>query len=349
MCPDPNAPPCVGDGGDHGLLSADPAVNPDWADATAVYVAYCDGGSFSGALASPLIVEGTPLYLRGRAVLDAVFADLVPRLAAAGGASEVLLKGASAGGQALLVHANSLAARLRAAPGSPRVSLLVDAGLFLDTAAMSGTNTMRPFTAGWVALHNATGSLPAACVARPPPGLTPPLCALSQHLLAAVDPALPLFVSQFSADSAQLSWVMGLRCGPETPMSLPPPAPAGANPCTKRKVAYLNGFRARMIEALAPVLRSRSPLHGAWVAECGLHIVSSSDGGWAAVSVQNQTQRETVRAWYARAGGRTRSGSQAAAAADPGAALLWPRVVDGEWGTNPTCKLYANRDPAAAP
>ena len=72
MCPNAAAPPCVGDGGDHGLLSADPAVNPGWADATAVFVAYCDGGSFAGALEAPLIVEGVPVFLRGRAVLAAL-------------------------------------------------------------------------------------------------------------------------------------------------------------------------------------------------------------------------------------------------------------------------------------
>ena len=375
MCPDAAAPPCVGDGGDHGLLSADPAVNPDWADATAVFVAYCDGGSFAGALDAPLVVEGVPVFLRGSAVLTALFADILETMRAGGGASEVLLKGASAGGQALLIHANALAATLRRAAGAPRVSLLIDAGLFLDTPSMDGPNTIRPFTEAWVALHNATGSLPPACTSPRPPaaapaapapaagGLSPQLCALSQTLLAAVDPSLPLFIAQFAADSAQLSWVMGLRCKHGLPMSLPPaaPPPAGStlNACNARKVAYLNAFRARMLDALAPVLRSGSPLHGAWVAECGLHIVGNSDGGWTALRVQNQTQRETVRAWYARAAaaaaGAAGRGSgvsggvpvaRSGGSSLSGAPLLLPRVVDGEWGTNPTCTLYA---PPAVP
>jgi hypothetical protein len=55
---------------------------------------YCDGASFAGTVAQPVLVNGTPLYFRGRAVLDATIdAMLADGLAAA---KEVILKGCSA-------------------------------------------------------------------------------------------------------------------------------------------------------------------------------------------------------------------------------------------------------------
>ena len=334
VCPDSTAPPCVSDGGDHGILSQDPAINPEWAGATAVFVGYCDGGGFAGRREEPLVVNGTSVFLRGAHVLKALIQDLLPHTT---GATDVLLKGCSAGGQAVLMHANYIAGLFRAA-GVLRVSALVSAGVFLDIPSLSGANTMLPFTANIFTLHHAQESLPQACVTRPPPGLSPVHCAISRLLLAAVDPTLPLFVSQFAADAAQISWVMGLRCDASQKFAAPPYTRVGSNPCNTRKIAYLNSFRAGMVDALARVLLSGSPQYGAWIAECSHHIISNSDEAWSKMLVQSQTQRDTFSAWYAGAFQASVSATQAAGAGD---GIVSPRVVDGDWGSNPTCALYS--------
>jgi len=40
--------PCYADGGDGGLFSSDPNINPMMANWNKVFAGYCDGGSFSG-------------------------------------------------------------------------------------------------------------------------------------------------------------------------------------------------------------------------------------------------------------------------------------------------------------
>lgn len=54
----------------------------------------CDGGSFAGYVAEPQMVNGTALYYRGRAILDAAIDALLAAGLATG--REVILKGCSA-------------------------------------------------------------------------------------------------------------------------------------------------------------------------------------------------------------------------------------------------------------
>lgn len=118
------------------MLSLNATVNADWFNANAVYVGYCDGGSFAGHVDAPLRVGNATLFLRGRAVFDAVLADLQvrgererramlleaqrvrpppqPRMA---GATDVVLKGCSAGGLATYIHAERLYAFGQGIPG----------------------------------------------------------------------------------------------------------------------------------------------------------------------------------------------------------------------------------------
>ena len=85
-----------------------------------------DGGSFAGRVDAPLLVGNATVFLRGRYILDAIFAALVPSTA---GATDVVLKGCSAGGQAAFIHANRLAALFE---GVPRVAVVPGAGFFMD-------------------------------------------------------------------------------------------------------------------------------------------------------------------------------------------------------------------------
>jgi hypothetical protein len=108
---------------------------------------------------------------------------------------------------------------------------------------------------------------------------------------------------------------MQLGCDPTAP-------PANPNTCNASQIAYLNDFRTRMISALQPVMaRSRS---GAFLPECSIHVIEDDDGAWSQFLVESQTQRDTMRSWYLQA------------------PSLKAYVVDGVWGSNPTCKLYTS-------
>jgi O-palmitoleoyl-L-serine hydrolase len=52
-----------------GIMSADTAINPDFATWNAVWVAYCDSGSFSGNRETPVpLSNGGELWFRGRSM-----------------------------------------------------------------------------------------------------------------------------------------------------------------------------------------------------------------------------------------------------------------------------------------
>ena len=95
------------DGGAHGLFSNSSAVSPDYHNYIKVYVRYCDGGSFSGDTVSSTS-DGT-LHFRGRRILDVVLDDLVQEQGLKG---ELLINGCSAGGLAVWLHLDYIAARL---------------------------------------------------------------------------------------------------------------------------------------------------------------------------------------------------------------------------------------------
>jgi serralysin len=91
---------------------------------------------------APLVVNGTALRLRGRALLDAHLATLDARFAFSATATEVLVSGTSAGGLSAHLHAPLFAARARRA----RVRAAPDAGFWWDTPAY-GAPARRPWAA----------------------------------------------------------------------------------------------------------------------------------------------------------------------------------------------------------
>jgi hypothetical protein len=109
-----------------GVLDPDPGTNPDFAHFHHVVLWYCDGGSFSGDRAAPLVVPSggrtldQRVYFRGRRVLDAML-DYMNRTLGLGGATEVLLAGGSAGGLSVYLHADAIRARFGPA-GEQRTS-----------------------------------------------------------------------------------------------------------------------------------------------------------------------------------------------------------------------------------
>lgn len=103
--------PCHYDGGMHGLLDADPAINPMMYNWNKVYIGYCDGASFGGNVPLGTYVDGPDgkqkIYYRGKMILDSAFDSLLTdrNMKAA---SDVLISGSSAGGLAVLQHIDYL-------------------------------------------------------------------------------------------------------------------------------------------------------------------------------------------------------------------------------------------------
>lgn len=322
------APVCVADGGDHGAISDDAAVNPLFSSWTKAFLGYCSGDSFAGAAAEPLVVNSTTsFFFRGRHILDAMMDSLL-RDQGLATSPAVVIKGCSAGGMAVFLHAERLAAQVRAA--NPRAAVVASpgAGAILLTPSLQGDFPLDPQLRWLWSNANMSGSADPACLAAHAADCH--RCFYPQFSLPFASARTPLFVANSMADLAQASVVMNLGCNPVMKGS-----------CSAQQIGYLNGFRAAMIDALAPVLRS--DVHGAFLVECFVHVLENDDAQFSKVLVQNQTLRDTMAAWLP---GALRRGSAAGGLgglehpADPSTA---PRriVVDGEWtlagSSNPTC------------
>jgi hypothetical protein len=96
-----------------GILSSDPATNPAFFSWNAVWVAYCDGTSYSGDRTGPVQAGGIPLHYRGQANLKAVAMHLLHHQGMSK-SSHVLMDGGSAGGLTVLLHADTFGAMLPA-------------------------------------------------------------------------------------------------------------------------------------------------------------------------------------------------------------------------------------------
>ena len=292
------------DGGDAGILSPDPAVNPLFHDWAVAYLGYCDGGSYAGSVAEPVPVGpgSDVIFYRGRHILDAFVAKLLS--AGVASASDVILSGCSAGGLAVFLHADYVGSLL---PPSVRFSAAPGAGFFLADFQQFGGGYEYLANYQWVAATmNVTANVDAGCVAyyTAQPGAPLWKCFTAPYTLPFV--TTPTFVSNSLADSWQAGNIMAFKCDPT------------GSACNATEIAYLDSFRAAMVAAMAPVLQSKT--HGAFLQECFVHVVLGTDRSWNGTRVGGQTMTDTFQRWYYGTG--------------PAASAV---AVDGPWGGQTTC------------
>ena len=152
-------------------------TNPmrDW---NYVFIRYCDGWSFAGNREAPVVAQVTnastkvvsnvTVWLRGRAILDAVIDDL---LAVRGmkAATNVVVGGCSAGGMAVYLNCDHWAAKIGAANSRTDVVCLADAGWFpLIESPYNGQKFSTWFNGVWQQGyngHNASVSMHPQCLA----------------------------------------------------------------------------------------------------------------------------------------------------------------------------------------
>ena len=256
-CPNSNAPVCYADGGDSGMLSNISALNPDLWAWTKVFVNYCDGGSYAGALEAPITVGTQTIYYRGAYILDAIYSELLQHRGLAA-ASTVVVKGCSAGGLAAFLHVDRIAAKVHAVNPGARVLGAPGAGFFLGEAApFSGGGYLSDYK--WVyAAHNVSGNVNDACVADKVGSGTDWKCFIAPEVLPYIK--TPIFVSNSLSDAWQAGAIMGLGCSPQA-----------EGKCSPAQMTYLSNFRAQMRAGLAPVLAPGSP-HGGFLQGCFVHV-----------------------------------------------------------------------------
>ena len=127
-------------GRDYGQLDLREERNPLMHDWNKLYIRNCDGSSFTSARRSVKDVGGEEIYFRGKYILDEIVLDLLENRHL-GLATEVVVSGCSAGGLAVYLHTDRIAAEIRRKAeevgrlrSSIKVVALADSGFFLHHA-----------------------------------------------------------------------------------------------------------------------------------------------------------------------------------------------------------------------
>lgn len=140
-----------------------------------VWLAYCDGNSFSGNADQPVNYYGHNLYFRGHRIVDevmaAVNANAMKGPAQWSAAQKVVLTGCSAGGLSTYLHADYVYNSF-VKPLAPSASYYVIpiSGFFLDSPNVLGQHVYAQQIQVIHALSNASapGSVNDACIAANP-------------------------------------------------------------------------------------------------------------------------------------------------------------------------------------
>ena len=153
-------------------LTANATVNPLFATWSSVYSRYCDGASRASHRPAALHVNSTPLWARGfdilRGTVDALLGAApgggAPSLASA---TDLVISGGSAGGLAVFLHADYIAARVRMVNPSARVVAVANDGFFVDAPSIwAGTHIFGGIVERVVEMGNVSGApehVNAAC------------------------------------------------------------------------------------------------------------------------------------------------------------------------------------------
>ncbi|CAN6467125.1 unnamed protein product [Victoria cruziana] len=246
-----------------GILSNNPAENPDFFNWNRVKIRYCDGASFSGEARDKV----SNLYFRGQRIWLAAIEELM--LKGMRYAKQALLSGCSAGGLASILHCDEFRELF---PRSIRVKCLSDAGYFMDAIDIAGRHTMRSFFEGVVSIQGSGRNLPSTCTSS----RDPTTCFFPQNLVANI--RTPLFLLNAAYDSWQLQASLATQSadpdGHWTACKMNP------SHCDASQIGFLQGFRMSMLNSVRSFSSSRQ--NGLFVNSCFAHCQSERQDTWFA-------------------------------------------------------------------
>lgn len=280
----------AGGAGFSGILSLNTTdINP-FGDFALAWFSYCDGSSQTSNRDQPLLVNNTPLFFRGRAILDAHLYELERKYQFLSEATEVIVSGTSAGGMSALLHTSFLRTQLRQ-PGA-RVVAVPDAGWWWDTPSLVDP-TQRPFWASLTGaigpgLWNATlrGPSGVACLGSPPQG-DPALCYLQPWAYAFND--VPTFVVQSLVDPYNLQY-----CG-DGPCRLQGNTPGT---CTPAQVGDTTAFSHRLGDSIVGAQARHGDRDAHFLTTCSVHEGTCRGFDWWGISIAGATMNASFTGWY---------------------------------------------------
>ena len=97
-----------------GIFNTDPALNPDFHNASAVFIVYCSSDSHAGNATTAQ--SGLDWSFHGKDIVHAVISDLLAEVGGLAGTADMVLTGGSAGGMATFLNADYVKGLVAAAP-----------------------------------------------------------------------------------------------------------------------------------------------------------------------------------------------------------------------------------------
>jgi len=282
-----------------GYLNRSLETNPmrDW---NYVFIRYCDGFSFVGGLDQPEVVQVTnvttkkvtnvTVWLRGRAILDAVIDDLLsdsgPGMHSA---TDVVIGGCSAGGMAVYLNCDHWATRIAATNTGTHVVCLADAGWFpLIDSTFSNTWFNGVFHNSYIS-RNASASMHPKCLADTNSS-TQWQCAMPQVAARYVE--TPLFAYQARYDAYQIPNMLQDCFGNSTDKF-------GGRNCSSSMFTAWGSMVADHMTAWLATPHAKATGHAAFISSCYFHCGSHPTWGVVLDGRSGMTGAEAFGQWMA--------------------------------------------------
>lgn len=258
-----------------GLLSRNPQSNPNFYNWNAVYVPYCDGASYTGNRTKPLTVRGRKIYFRGKRILSALLDDLLDH--GLNDAEKVVFSGTSAGGLAVLLHADYVRSRI---PTKVNVYSLSDAGIFLNAANLKKQMKFGALMSDVFKLHGSSSCVSKRC--KKHVGKADKWkCMFPQHFGKYIKS--PVFIVNPLYDSWQLGNVIGIKCA------------KNLHKCSTKEMAAVINFRKQTLKALEPLIDN--PHISLFADSCFDHGQIIFGPKWNAIRVKNRSMSGSFVRW----------------------------------------------------
>ncbi|XP_078571468.1 uncharacterized protein LOC144859073 [Branchiostoma floridae x Branchiostoma japonicum] len=257
-----------------GFLSNSPSVNPDFYNWNVAMLKYCDGASFAGNRTDVVVHEGKQLYFRGRRVLQALLDHLLAH--GLDQANRVILSGVSAGGVAVMLHADYVRSRL---PARVTYHALPDAGFFPDTRNITGHEHIRTLYQRSFTMQNCSGGVDEDCIKDKSEEMQWQ-CYIAQYAYKYVQ--TPMFIANSGYDYWSLWFVYHLRCHPEQ--------------CPPEKQDKLQEFHQKILAITSQVRKSEKD--GIFLPSCFIHSLTSFGYTWTDYLVSGTSLRDAFHKWY---------------------------------------------------
>ncbi|XP_035689063.1 pectin acetylesterase 8-like isoform X2 [Branchiostoma floridae] len=257
-----------------GFLSNSPSVNPDFYNWNVAMLKYCDGASFAGNRTDVVVHEGKQLYFRGRRVLQALLDHLLAH--GLDQADRVILSGVSAGGVAVMLHADYVRSRL---PARVTYHALPDAGFFPDTRNITGHEHIRTLYQRSFTMQNCSGGVDDDCIKDKTEEMQWQ-CYIAQYAYKYVQ--TPMFIANSGYDYWSLWFVYHLRCHPEQ--------------CPPEKQDKLEEFHQKILAITSQVRKSEKD--GIFLPSCFIHSLTSFGYTWTDYLVSGTSLRDAFHKWY---------------------------------------------------